>query len=117
VFNPVNIFRALVLLSGLVSALAMAQFDDPTRPPDFVAAVVSGDAAEQGETWTLTSILVSPQRSVAIINGKALRVGETLAGATVMKIELSGVTLQHNGELINLKLVPIAVKTNVPGKE
>lgn len=117
-FSPIRILQTFILMSGLTSMLVMAQLDDPTRPPDFVTAVATeADAVEQEEGWTLTSILVSPQRRVAIINGKPLREGESLAGAKVMKINLSGVKLRHKGALINLPLLPIAVKTTVPGKE
>lgn len=105
-----KMFSYLGLLIGLVSMPVQAQLQDPTRPADFVATVSAGEA-EGGETgWELTSILVSPQRRVAIINGKAVRVGELLAGAKVLNITLSGVALRHRGEVINLKLVPIAVK-------
>ena len=104
------------LLLCLVGAPVVAQLDDPTRPPDFATTLTPDDATEADVGWELSSILVSPQRSVAIINGTTVQVGETLAGAKVLEINLSGVVIRHRDEVISLKLLSTSVKTS-PGKE
>ena len=112
-----RIIQSLGLLLALVAMPLQAQLDDPTRPPDFSQAVTVDETTGAGGTsWDLVSILVSPQRRIAIINGKTVHVGDTLSGAQVLDINTSGVMLRHQGEVVKLKLVPISVK-RTPVKE
>ena len=98
-------FGLLVLLS---SQPLQAQLDDPTLPPNVTNVV--NDAKVTATTWDLSSILVSPHRSVAIINGKSVQTGELLAGARVLSISETAVKLRHRGEIILLELFPADVK-------
>ncbi len=103
--------RILVLaLFFMASQFAQAQLDDPTRPAN-IANVVSSSTDAVTSSWDLSSILVSPQRRVAIINGKTVKSGETLAGAKVVMINETSVKLKYRGEIILLKLFSHSVKT------
>lgn len=99
----------IVALLLMTSQFAHAQLDDPTRPANIVSATPSTAAVTS--SWDLSSILVSPQRRVAIINGKTMKSGETLAGAKVLMINETSVKLKYRGEIILLKLFPHSVKT------
>lgn len=101
-----------VLLAGWLPALAVqAQFDDPTRPPNF-SGFASNAAQDSGApAWQLSSILVSPQRRLAIINGKTVRQGDQINNARVLKIRTTGVTLRTSKETFTVKLLPARVKT------
>ena len=101
-------------ITGLVSLLmasqvVYAQLDDPTRPPNTVG-IVASSTDETNTTWDLSSILISPQRSVAIINGTAVQAGEMLAGAKVVQIKQTTVELSYRDEIIVLNLFPRAIK-------
>lgn len=113
--SVLNIKRAILLGLGLllmVGQFAQAQLDDPTRPADFVVGGGIGVNPEDVTTaWNLSSILISPQRSVAIINGKTVQTGDMLAGAKVLSIQQTSVKLEQRGEIILLKLFPSKVKT------
>lgn len=103
--------RSLYLASLLLmtNGLVLAQLKDPTRPP----VSPSGGAIEEDNAatgWTLSSILVSPQRRVAIINGKAVTAGEILAGAKVLSISEKSVKLEFRGEVLLLNLLPKKIK-------
>ena len=100
--------RIMALLL-LTSPFAQAQLDDPTRPANIANATSS--ATEVTSSWDLSSILISPQRRVAIINGKTVKSGEILAGAKVLTINEIGVKLKYRGKIILLKLFPDSVKT------
>jgi MSHA biogenesis protein MshK len=87
----------------LAAPLRAAELVDPTRPP----ASHSG-AAEPApaEGWQLTSILVSPERRVAVIDGRRLRVGDRLGDAEVVEIRLTGVRLRNARGVLELPLQP-----------
>ena len=110
-----NIKQQLITATRIVALLLMtnqfvqAQLDDPTRPANIANATSSATAVTS--SWDLSSILVSPQRRVAIINGKTVKSGETLAGAKVLMINKTSVKLKSRGEIILLKLFPDSVKT------
>ena len=110
-----NIKQQLITATRVVALLLMtspfvqAQLDDPTRPANIANTTSSVTAVTS--SWDLSSILVSPQRRVAIINGKTVKSGETLAGAKVLMINETSVKLKYRREIILLKLFPNSVKT------
>ena len=105
---------ALIRIVGLsllvaISQSVQAQLDDPTRPANASNTVSS--ATKVTSSWDLSSILVSPQRSIAIINGKTVESGEVLDGARVIEVNKTSVKLRYRGEIMLLKLFPHSVKT------
>lgn len=95
----------LALLAPCASALAQTGLGDPTKPtalsdPDEVAAA----QAAQGPRWRLQSTLVADTRRVAVINGRTVAQGERVDGAQLVEIRQDGVTLEHEGQRITLRL-------------
>lgn len=107
-------------LSGLLAASSVSQaalaqaLGDPMQPP--AAASSSGARGEaQGETASrLQSVLISPRRRVAVIDGRAVGLGERVGDATVVAIAESEVTLARGAERQTLKLHPGIEKKPVP---
>jgi len=98
---------AFLLLCSSLSAIA---FDDPTRPPTFRPA--NPEAVKQtGASFALSSILISPQRSVAIINGRTVKLGDWLGNFQVHSIDVNSVTLTEDREHLTLRLLPVSVKS------
>jgi MSHA biogenesis protein MshK len=98
---------ALLVLGAASSGLvAHAQtFADPMRPP-LLSAEQPGDAqAAQGGS-RLQSVLISPGRKLAVIDGKTVPLGGTVEGATLVAIRESEVVLQKGAERETLKLYP-----------
>ncbi|MCG5514373.1 general secretion pathway protein GspB [Ectothiorhodospira shaposhnikovii] len=99
---------ALLSTGCLVPALSLA---DPTRPPtpQELRAWQGMLDAEQATTrgWVLQSVLMAPQRRIAIINGQRVGVGETVDGARVIRIEAAAVALSHEGRDITLRLTEV----------
>ena len=76
---------------------------DPTRPP-FGAAGAGGEEAPAGPQ--LQSVLISPARRVAVIDGRTVPLGAKFRGATLTRITESGVELRSAGRVEVLKLFP-----------
>lgn len=87
----------LVLLKAGGSALAEDSFRDPTRP--YSAPEYSGVVQPNFEVH---AIFFSDKRSVAIVNGKRVTVGNDLNDAKVLAITRNSVTLDLDGEQVVL---------------
>jgi len=104
--------RALVMLVAAFVLPAQAEtLVDPTRPPPSVSpgdAHGANPAAQSGPV--LQSILISPVRTVAIISGQTVRVGDRIGDAQVAKITENEVILRSGKGLQTLKLFPSVEK-------
>jgi hypothetical protein len=98
------VFRAATLAACLGAALASAHADDlppPRDPMQPYARGVAGAAAVAGPRFTLTAVLISTERRVAIVNGKPYQSGENVDGAEIIRIESSAVHLcEHGAEIV-----------------
>ncbi|MDB5773809.1 MAG: hypothetical protein JWM42_4183 [Burkholderia sp.] len=78
---------------------------DPTRPP---AALEQGSTAG-GVTSSgpvLQSVLIAPGRTLAMISGQTVKVGDRVGEARVVKISETEVVLRNGKDLETLKLFP-----------
>jgi len=115
----------LALLAAIAlsaSAAGAAERRDPLRPPDYRSALADAAAplpraALDLDAWTLTSTLVSSQRRVAIINGFAVRTGERVAGARVLRIEPGLVRLEIDGRPFTLRRAPTSMRRTPRGQQ
>jgi MSHA biogenesis protein MshK len=85
----------------LAPALAQ-QLPDPTRPPTVIG---------QGEEVVsvgpvLQSVLIAPDRKMAIISGQTVRLGEQFNGAKLVSVSETQVVLRNGSEQQTLKLFP-----------
>ena len=86
-----NVWALLVL--SAVPAIASAQaLPDPTRPPAEISAPPE-QAAVPKESG-LQSVIISPTRRAAIINGQTVKLGAKLGDAKLVEVSESGVVLQ-----------------------
>ncbi|MEW6687739.1 MAG: MSHA biogenesis protein MshK [Pseudomonadota bacterium] len=100
--------RTMVWMAAAAATLAMASaraqaLTDPTRPPQ---AIAPGDAPQEAGGTQLQSVLISPRRRLAIINGAMVSLGDTVGEAKVVKITETEVVLRKDGETEVLKLFP-----------
>jgi len=95
---------ALGAVLALMPAVASAQITtDPTRPATgFVAEAPEGAAAGN----QLQSVMISPTRSAAIINGVTVRLGEKYGDAVLVGVAESEVVLRSGGVQQVLKIHP-----------
>ena len=101
-------FKLLAVCALAAPLLALAEggsLGDPTRPTA-LNEVVSTKVGDSGPRWRLQSTRVSAERRVAVINGKTLRVGDVVDGATLVDIRSNGVSLHFGRGRVELPLVP-----------
>lgn len=85
----------LYLLTAAPLVHADNVYRDPMRPYTPPAAA---ESASEPVGYRLSSVLVSPYRRVAVINGRVCRVGDRVAGAEVLAIEREWVRLRVGGK-------------------
>jgi hypothetical protein len=93
--------RGAVSLLLLTMAAAQAgELQDPMRPPGStpVAVRASGPAAIRLEG------VISGAARVAIVNGRVVRTGDVVAGATILEVMADGVRYTRGGRVQTLTL-------------
>ncbi len=90
-----------VLLAG---AAHCAPFADPTRPP---AAIEPGDLASSSlGAPRLESVLIAPDRRVAVISGQQVTLGGKVGTGEVVRITETEVVIRGAEGVETLKLLP-----------
>ena len=79
---------------------------DPMRPPQAAAVAAGGVAQSAAPSSRLQSILISPGRKLAVIDGTTVPLGGSVDGATLVAIRETEVVLQKGAERETLKLNP-----------
>ncbi|MBI3775359.1 MAG: general secretion pathway protein GspB [Gammaproteobacteria bacterium] len=103
-----------IILTGLMLftacapswAVVLGELPDPTRPLGGRAATpLPAPAPVQAPANILQSILIAPQRRLAMINGRMLSVGDHLDDAVVTEIQPYEVVLQRGGQEVRMRLL------------
>jgi MSHA biogenesis protein MshK len=93
-----------------VSSVNAAPFADPFRPPrDIEPPTVSANAAATGGP-RLESVLIAPDRRIAVINGQQYTEGATFGDGRILRISESEVVIRAPGRDQALKLYPQDIK-------
>lgn len=94
----------------------LSKLADPTRPAT-EPALVAAPVATAGPV--LQSVLISPTRRRAVINGRTYKIGDKVDGAVVADIQSYEVTLRQGQRETRLRLFPRLVKepNAVPAKK
>jgi MSHA biogenesis protein MshK len=94
---------SLAILAGLLGAAAQAadigDLPDPTRPHGAAPAATGAPSGVQ-------SILISPQRKLAVVHGRTVTIGDRVGDAVVVDIRPYEVILKRAGRESSLRLVP-----------
>lgn len=96
-----------ILAFGLAAGAQAAPWADPTRPP---SGSVSDDPAAILEGPRLESVLIAPDRRIAIISGQQYRTGDKYGDGRVVRITESEVAIRTGEALEVLKLLPASEK-------
>jgi MSHA biogenesis protein MshK len=113
VFSRVLICGLLLICSGAGPA-ADPSLMDPMRP--YTPPPV-GERAQVSSGWRLTTIVRAGENHVAILNGKAVRVGDRIDAARVTAIDPWQVHLRQGDKNIVIQLHPSKVHTNIVQRE
>jgi MSHA biogenesis protein MshK len=96
----------LLLIATTVQA---APFADPFRPPRQVEGPGAERAAPAAAT-RLESVLIGPDRRIAVINGQQYTEGARYGSGRVLRISEAEVIIRHADRDERLKLFPQGVK-------
>jgi MSHA biogenesis protein MshK len=99
----VQILVAVACMTATSMAVAQT-LRDPTRPAGASARSAAGKPEQSG--WILQSVLISPERRYAIINGEVVRIGGSVGGAELISIAAERVTLRTPEGLRIISLFP-----------
>jgi len=100
-----------LLLAGLVGAVpVLAQVPDPTRPAGVSPTPETGSVAAPVESGVQTVILRPGGKSVAVVNGQYVAVGDKLGDKRVVKISESEVVLKGMSGREVIKVTPAIEK-------
>ncbi len=110
--------RAFVLI-GVLLGVAFAPLSqandsaiaDPTRPSGFSENNIARDVASEKLVLTLIRLGAKPQ---AVINGKTVAIGNTIAGHRLLSLQPNSATLSGPNGPTLLQLVPAIHKTSSP---
>jgi hypothetical protein len=105
---------SFILLGALAGAPAMAQaLTDPTRPPGETAAEAPAVAGAASPVNRLQSVIISPARKAAIINGVVVELGGKYGDAVLTKVAEDEVVLTRDSSQEVLKLFPAVEKIEI----
>ena len=93
-----------VLLFGPLLTVGAELLRDPTRP--YAAGPVVVVTPARAAAFSVSAILVSEKRRVAIVNGQRVSEGDQVDGATVVKILADRLRLNLHGKEITTRLLP-----------
>ena len=100
---------AVCMVTACLAANAQGM-TDPTRPPSAPLPPGQNDSTE-GPNSQLQSVLISPTRKLAVINGQTIALGGRFGEAQLVSISESSVVLKRGEELETLRLLPGLEKT------
>jgi MSHA biogenesis protein MshK len=102
---PAPFTLSVLLAASSAGQPALAQgLGDPMRPP----AISTADEAkpDEGGSSRLQTVLISPTRRLAVIDGRTVGLGERIGDATLVAIAPSQVILQRGARWETLKMHP-----------
>jgi len=102
--------RLLILGILFICLVQIAWGRDPTQPVNY-----DGSAGEQGVS--VTYILVSPQRTFAIVNGQNVQVGDSISGVKVVDIQPDFVQFEHADGKFKILLHAHTIKQKIENKD
>jgi MSHA biogenesis protein MshK len=107
-----QIVAATLFCAFLLVPEGLAELADPTRPPGF-----GGEAAaiRPSAPLIVTSILVSSGRKIAVIDGRSVKVGDSIGGARILEIAPDTVVVRTRTGTAELRLALPSVKRPTPG--
>ena len=103
----------LIVISLLTLAYAHAEtLPDPTRPANYSARLLSKEVLPlQLINWDVRAIRTSASGRNAVVNGKLVRIGDTLESATIVDITPATVVINLDRKQLVLRLMPEDIKT------
>lgn len=103
--DPVK--RSLLAIGiALAGTAEAAGPSDPTRPPNVATTTAEGQSNVNAVRLVLQSVLVAPDRRVAVVSGVPLAIGDEVQGHRLLRVTEAEVVLKGPAGPVTLKLYP-----------
>jgi hypothetical protein len=114
VFHP-SCFVLLVALTGAPTGAPVTaqELADPTRPPAELAAKAPAVEGAVNQLHQLQSVIISPKRKAAIIDGVVVELGAKYGDAVLTRVAEDEVVLKSGDSREVLKLYPAVGKVDI----
>ena len=107
---PLVIFITCGSILGAAPAMEVETLPDPTRPPAAHNSAVRKLNQDQPRQFLVSAIKITAARKTAIVNGRLVAEGDTLAGAEVVEIRPSSVIVEFLSERREISLLSWTVR-------
>lgn len=112
----------LLMFAVLAPGDDLDSLKDPTQPlrgsvkqtSDGDSVMLTAGFIDGFASYKVVSILVSPSRKIAIVNGEQVQIGSVVDGASVVAIERDSVTLSVNNETRQIFMNDGTLKQKTP---
>ena len=103
----------VLLAVAALPALAANPLPDPTRPAGYFARKLADqELPKEIVNWNVSAIRIAGEQRTAIINGRAVQVGDQVGKGTVLEINHDHVVLDYNRQQFVVNLLPYNIKKN-----
>jgi len=114
------------ILFVVCTSVIGTELGDPTRPMGYHEAQLSKSASDSGEEYLPLKVGLDPQKfklqgifiaksgNSAILNGRRVRLGDSLNNTKLIEIEPGHIVLDGYGEHLKIELLPLMVKKPTP---
>lgn len=100
---PDSTVRTLLACLLLAAAPTAAELVDPMRPS--YALPADTPSAAPASALAVSAVFISGDRRVAVVNGQRVRIGETVGGAVVSRIERDRVSFRRGERTFDVPLL------------
>ena len=108
-FNPIISFSIAFTIgfsaSDLFAQELVHDLTDPTRPATRISAPDSGHHKNNG-VYKVSQIYISQKQQMAIVNGRKVKMGDSVDGAEVLAVKSGSVSLLVDGSITKFTIIP-----------
>lgn len=112
--TPACFVVAAIAMGAAATAASAQAMSDPTRPAQVQEAGAAPAPAPQGPV--LQSVLISPERRLAVIDGRTVALGDKFGSATLASVTETEVILKDDSGSRRLRLFPRVDKRAAAGQ-
>ena len=110
--KKISVQLAVLIVSCTIMTGAAQGLTDPTRPPGALAQTAEATGAAGGPV--LQSVMLSPERKVAVISGEMVVLGGRYGASRLVRLTESEAVLKNGAETTVLRMYPL-VEKNIAG--
>jgi len=105
--NILIVFAFFIISSSTLASNPEIKLADPTRPPNTKSSIIKQRPSPR---WILSSTLIANNRRHAVINGRIVRIGQTILQAKIISIQPTSVWFVLRKKRFRIKMLANNIK-------